>query len=425
MTLSLSPAAARAIERLEEAGFEAYAVGGAVRDFLLGADCQDTDLTTNATLLQIEHIFRDCKITRYKKGHTLGIVLNHTYLEISSFDGNTLLEDLANRDFTINAMAYHPSKGIIDPYDGRKALQDGRIQTIKEPLEVITKDPIRILRAIRFAGALGFTLDSRLKDCILAYCDLLKRVCPKRYRKEIDSILLLDKPSIVLREYLPVFGVVFPALKKTQGFLQHTRWHHLDVFEHILCVVDTVRPILILRLAALFHDIEKPQCFTMDEEGVGHFYQHYALSAQTAKAYMTQLGYSEELIGRVYRLVYYHDRQIPLNQKGILHFLHDFKDKDLSYLFELKRADICGQNPELLYRLQDIDRLAELTAEVLAKKEAFTIHQLNIQGNQLKSLGFAGEEIGDTLNEMLELVMDNRLDNSLPALIEYAKNRKR
>lgn len=140
---------------------------------------------------------------------------------------------------------------------------------------------------------------------------------------------------------------------------------------------------------------------------------------------MTQLGYSEELIGRVYRLVYYHDRQIPLNQKGILHFLHDFKDKDLSYLFELKRADICGQNPELLYRLQDIDRLAELTAEVLAKKEAFTIHQLNIQGNQLKSLGFAGEEIGDTLNEMLELVMDNRLDNSLPALIEYAKNRKR
>ncbi len=425
MVVELNPVVVKAMSLLEAEGFEVYVVGGAIRDYYLGITCQDIDLTTNASLSQIEEVFKDYKIKRYKKGHTLGVVLNQSYLEISSFDGASLVEDLSNRDFSINAMAYHPSKGFIDLYHGQRDLKEKRLKTIKDPLEVLSKDPIRILRAIRFSGSLGFEIDAPLKGCILQNFELLKNVSKERCSKELNIILTSNQPSKLIREYLDVFSMIFPPLKKTYKFEQKTKWHHLDVLEHILTVLDSTKPNLVLRMAALFHDMEKPKCFTKDDKGIGHFYNHFAVSAETARTILKKMRYSEEFINRVYRLVYYHDRQIALNKRSVLRFLHDFGDKDLDLYFDLKRADIQGQNPDLLYRLAEVDQLEQYTKGILLEQNTFSVKHLNIKGNQLQTLGFQKEDIQNALEELLYLVMDGKIENTTMALIEYARKLKR
>lgn len=424
MELKLCPAVRKAMELIENHGYEVYVVGGAIRDYLLGRPYKDLDLATNASLSELKVIFKEYKIIEYKKGHTLGIVMDSEYTEVSAYTGYCIAEDLKNRDFSINSMAYHPLKGLLDPYGGRKDLKDKVLKTVRSPAFVMKEDPVRLLRAIRFHAVYGFSVESGLNRILLTEYAELQRVNPERLAKEIEYIFLTERPSGFIRTYFGVFSTVFPPLKATYSFQQHSKWHHLDVFEHIMAVMDATKPNLVLRYAAFFHDIEKPATFTLDQSGIGHFYNHYIHSAETAQRELSRLKYPKEFIRRVYTLVLYHDRPLEKNRRVILRFLHDFKTADLDLYFNLKKADILAQNPDLRYRLSEMEEIEVLTGRLL-DESVFTVNQLDIRGTQLKKLGFESEEIKNMLEELLELVMDGRLPNEKERLINYAMERRR
>ena len=369
MEIKLNKETIKAIDILEGHGYLAYVVGGYVRDSILNVKPNDIDLVTDATLDEVRFLFSEYKIVDYKRNSlTLGVIVDGMYLEISTFDGKNLEEDLLNRDFRINAIAYSITKGIIDPLNGISDIESKIIRTCKDPIVSICKSPIRIIRAISFSINKGFKIDKELKEVILTRTDLLNTVDFKRLKKFIDGVMLSKKPSLIIEEYFEVFSVIFPSLKATYKFDQHSKWHNLDVFEHSMKVLDFTSPILILRLAAFFHDIEKPKCFTIDEYGEGHFYNHYIDSAETAKEALKKFNYSNDIINRVYKLILFHDRRLEERDIVLKRFLKDFGTNDLDLYFELKKCDCLGQNPALYNRLEILDRIRDRTI-ALSKEE--------------------------------------------------------
>ncbi len=368
MQLKLNNETLYAINALEEKGYLAYVVGDFVRDSLLNQTPNDMDIVTDATLAEIRNLFSEYKIVDYKKKSlSLGVIINNFYIEISTFNGSTLEDDLLNRDFTINAIAYSPSKGIIDPLDGIKDLENKIIKTPKAPIVSICSSPIRILRAIYLSVKKGFKIDSELNEVINTRAGLLNNENPTRFKKFLDFVLESKKPSLIIEMYFNVFSVIFPSLKAIYKFEQHSKWHHLDVLNHTLAVLDFTTNNIVLRYAALFHDVEKPQCFTLDEYGEGHFYNHYIYSAETAKYELLRLNYSKDFVNRVYNLILYHDRRLENRDIVIKRFLKDFGTKDLDLYFELKKCDCLGQNPKYYNRLEELDLIKERAFE-LAKE---------------------------------------------------------
>lgn len=368
MDIKLNKETLFVISTLERRGYLAYVVGDFVRDSLLNVIPNDMDIVTDATLSEVRNLFSEYKIVDYKKKTlSLGVIINNFYIEISTFDGKCIEEDLINRDFTINAIAYSPSTGIIDPLDGIKDLENKIIKTPKDPIVSICSSPLRILKAIELSIKKGFKIDSELNEVILSRASLLENEKPTRFKKFLDFVFESKKPSIIIETYFNVFCVIFPSLKATYKFDQHSRWHHLDVLSHILAVLDFTTNNLVLRYAAFFHDIEKPQCFSIDELGEGHFYNHYIYSAETAKYELMRLNYSKDFINRVYNLVLYHDRRLENKDIIIKRFLRDFGINDLELYFELKKCDCLGQNPKYYNRIDELDLIKERALE-LAKE---------------------------------------------------------
>lgn len=423
MLLKLSNQALKALDILQQNGYEAYFVGGVVRDYFLGIESTDIDIATNASIENIVKVFDKYKIIRYKKGKTVGVIIEHKYFEISTYDGNDIITDLSNRDFKVNAMAYHPLKGLLDPFGGIEEIKNKMLSTIKKPDEVINKDAIRILRAIRFECCLGFTIEADFLMAMRKNKELLSLLNKERLVKEINYILLSSHPGTYIQKYADIFFQIWPRLSLTYGFDQHTKWHHLDVFNHIMSVVDNVKPNLVLRLAALFHDIEKPMTFSLDSFGNGHFYEHYIYSAKTAKNILTDFKYNKKIIDRVYNLILYHDRPLEANKKCILRFLHDFKANDLDLYFDLKRADIKSQNPNLIGRLEQIDKIESYTYELLASDAVYSLKQLKISGDDLKKLGIEKENIAKLLDELLNLVIEEKLENNYQELLKFCEQK--
>ncbi len=371
MEIKLNNETLKAINILESHSYIAYVIGDYVRDSLLNIEPKNIDLVTDATLEEVRFLFNEYKIVDYKKNSlTLGIIINNVYIEISTFDGRNLNEDIDNRDFTINSIAYSPRKGIIDPLNGIKDLNDGIIRTNKDPIVSIPLSPIRIIKAISFSLNKGFTIDKDLNDVILSRADLLNSINPQKFKKFLDGVMLSKKPSLIIEKYFNIFATIFPSLRATYKFDQHSKWHHLDVFSHIMAVLDFTTPNLILRYAAFFHDIEKPKCFSIDECGEGHFYNHYIDSAETAVNELTKINYSNDIITRVERLVYFHDRRLEPREVVIKRFLHDFGTEDLDLLFELKKCDCLAQNPKMYDRMEDLDKIKELTYKMLEEMKA-------------------------------------------------------
>lgn len=369
MKIKITSSMSFVLKTLESNGYDAYIVGGYIRDSIIGDTSKsDVDILTCAKIEEIKLIFKDYKIVEYKHNKkTVGVVIDKAYFEISSYDGETLRDNLENRDFTMNSIIYNPNVGILDYFGGIEDINNKKIRTIKDPLITLCYNPIRILRAIRFEIELGFEVDSALYEEINHNSNLLNSESSKRYKKYFEQIIMLTKPSIYIRKYFNVFCTIIPALKDTYHFEQHSKWHNLDVFEHIMRVLDFTKPILILRLAAFFHDIEKPKCFTMDETGEGHFYNHYIDSAETAKFELMRFGYSNDIVNRVYNLVLFHDRRLEKREIVLDRFLKDFGTKDIDLYFDLKKADCLGQNPDLYYRIKEIDEIKEMTYKLIEK----------------------------------------------------------
>ena len=429
---------------LNTSGYKSYAVGGCVRDSLLNKTPKDWDITTNALPDEVVNIFQSNghKVipTGLKHG-TVTIVLNSEHYEVTTYridqdytDGrhpdkveftNNLVEDLKRRDFTINAMAYNNIDGLIDPFHGLNYLADEIISCVGNPNERFQEDGLRILRAIRFASQLNFEIDLDTSEAIYQNRKLLKNISKERIREELNKILLSNKPSKGFKSLagLGLLDYTIPELKDCIGFNQHNPNHDKHVFNHIMSVLDNTESDLVLRLAALFHDIGKPPTFSIGNDGIGHFYSHHLRSSDIAEEIMKRLKYDNKTIEQVSILVREHmSRYEKLRVKNTKKFINRVGIENLDRLFKLQIADIQGST-----KRDDINNIIELKKEVervLNEKQPLTLKDLEVNGYDLIQIGIPkGKQIGEILNELLEIVLEQPEFNQKQKLIEFMKSR--
>ena len=414
------------IDSLEEKGHEAYIVGGSVRDMLLGKRPKDYDITTDAFPEQIEYIFFNFKTINVGKEYgTIIISQEEGDVEVTTFrqdgryiDGrrpewvsfsSNIIDDLSRRDFTINAMAYNKKTGIIDSYNGRGDLGNKIIRTVGNPYERFSEDYLRILRAVRLSTQLNFKIEEETFNAGKKYGLGISRVSMERITKELFKILLSKTPSkgIRLLEEIGVLNIIIPEIVPTIGFEQKNPHHRLDLYNHILCVLDNTPPIIQVRLAALFHDIGKPKTLIIDEDGIGHFYSHDKLGAEMSKKALERFKCSNELIGKVYVLVKEHmNHHVNFKEKGLKRLIRRVGEDEILNLIDLQKADIKCSNKDA-----SIDHIIERESKIesiLKKEEPYEVNQMNINGKDLIDLGFKeGELIGEILEYLLEKVMED------------------
>lgn len=421
------PQIASALELLEKAGFEAVVVGGAVRDFFLDRKPHDFDLATNATVEQMSKVFKDFKVieTGIKHG-TLTIHIDHFPIEITSYRGqtNTLKEDLYLRDFTFNSMALDGNYNLYDFYGGKNDLDNKIVRCNNE--NTFINDPLRILRVIRQAAKYGFTIDSNTKELMERDAHLLSNVSKERISSELSQILVSNNPQDSIIENINIFLEVIPELKDLIGFNQNNPHHIYDVFDHTMKVLENTPPNLEIRLAALFHDIGKPKCYSEDEEGVGHFYGHDEASTEMARTILKRLKYDNKTIENVCKLIEFHDYPIYDNEKSLKKLLNKFNNNDLiDALFILKGADILGQNLNYKNNFQELKNANETIKKIIREKEScFTLKQLKVNGKDLLNIGIKdGKLIGQCLNQLLSDVIEGKVENKKQALLEHIKKK--
>ena len=427
------------IDRLIQEGYEAYIVGGSIRDMLLGKVPNDYDIATDATPDRIKDIFSDFKMVDIgKRFGTIMVIHREGEVEITTFrrDGeyvngrrpegvffsNSIEEDLARRDFTINAIAYNEEYGMIDPYSGRTDLQNRIIRTVGCPKKRFAEDYLRILRAVRFSTQLGFTIDGNTYEACKEYREGILKVSMERIVDEFFKIILSKIPSkgIKLLEDIGILKMLLPEIIPTIGFKQKNPHHTMDVYNHTLCVLDNTPPIIHVRLAALFHDIGKPHTLTLDQDGVGHFYDHEKVGAAISRKILRRFKVSNDLINRVYMLVREHmNHHSKFGEKGIKRLIRRVGKEEIFHLLVLQKADITCSN-EKASIAHILDREAKIRS-ILNEREAFDINQLDITGDDLMRLGFKeGPIIGRILEYLLELVMQNPKLNYNKILTEKA-----
>ena len=424
------------IQLLEKAGFRCYAVGGCVRDSVLELQPQDYDLCTNATPEQIIEVFRQYpQVHNGAKHGTIGVILEDNIYEITTFrtEGSytdsrhpdwvsfvsTVEEDLARRDFTVNAMAYSPRSGIVDPWGGRRDLEGRTLRTVGDPTARFTEDPLRILRGVRFAVRYHLLPEKSTESAMRALAPLMENLAKERVFSELCKLLPLITKADLLR-YKDIFIQIIPELAPTVDFQQHNRHHIHDVFTHTACVVENTPQDAALRWAALLHDIGKPATFTRDEEGQGHFYGHAEESARLAEDILRRLKAPNSLREQVVFLVKNHMTTLIPDKKFLRRRLGQYTEDGLRKLIALQKADCTGkpetdQDPEFAW-------IESLIDEILEENACLQIKDLAINGNDLLQLGYeAGPHIGKCMAYLLEQVQQETLPNSEDALLPAAR----
>ncbi len=428
-----------ALRKLSENGFEAYIVGGCVRDSLMGEKPKDYDITTSAEPEEVKKVFRRFRVieTGIKHG-TVTVLVSGIPLEITTFriDSDyadnrhpenvtftkSLEEDTARRDFTMNAVAYNDKTGISDFHGGQKDIENKIIRCVGNADKRFCEDALRIMRAIRFSSVLGFEIEKETKDAIFRNKELLKNISHERIAGELVKLLCGKNVKNILIEYIDVLGVVIPELLAMKGFDQKNPHHIYDVLTHTAAAVENIDPEPVLRLTALFHDIGKPRCFS-EKDGIGHFYGHAKLSEEITFNVMTRLKFDNVTKSTVTKLVKIHDVQIEEKESAVKRFLGKNSPEIFFMLLKMKRADTLSQNPEVLSRLEYLDRLEKLANEILDSEECFSLKDLEINGNDLISLGIKpGKNIGKILNELLDGVISGNITNEKKELLNAAEN---
>ena len=438
------PADVRTVwQQLRECGYEAWLVGGCVRDAMLGNQPNDYDITTNARPEEVAKAFADVP-----DGHVIATGLRHgtvtaalrgTSVEITTYridgaysDGrrpdsvtfaDSIEDDLSRRDFTVNAMAYAPAwegeeARFLDPFGGADDLRQGVIRCVGQPEKRFGEDALRILRALRFASTLGFSVDRRTEEAIHHLRPQLKQLARERITAELSSLLCGRDAAHVLREYTDVIMEVLPPLAPMIGCAQDNPYHVYDVWEHTLHVVAAVPPVRTLRLAALLHDAGKPRCKSIDSNGVGHFYGHAAESAAIAdEVFGHWLRTDKKTAFRVTELVKFHDEPL-LPERRVMHRRLIRHGEDcLRQLIALQRADIQGQAPGYLNRLETLDEAENLLDELIRENSCLRICDLALRGGDLIAMGIPqGKQLGTLLQQLLDEVCAGSLTNTPEAL---------
>ncbi|MDO5472569.1 MAG: HD domain-containing protein [Akkermansia sp.] len=427
------------IRELEKKGYEAYVVGGCVRDSLMSIEPKDWDVCTNATPQEVLRVFRRQPVIKTGLKHgTVTVMSDRKPIEVTTFriDGeytdnrhpdqvvfvSRVEEDLARRDFTINAMAYNPTRGLVDAFGGRDDLAEGLIRCVGEPDERFNEDGLRIMRALRFASRFDFSIERETAFSIRRNRHLLENVSVERIFKELKGILVGKGVLSMLLAFPDVLAVIIPELAPTLGFKQHNPHHRYDVWTHTAYAVQAAPADETLRLTMLLHDIAKPSCFSQGADGTGHFYKHPLLSADMAHTILTRLKSDNATLNRVVTLVREHDNNFPSSRGGMRRFIGRLGEDVVDQLFDVKRADIAAQSEHKLQQKQAALRQAALLIdELMDEGHAFTIKDLHINGRALIALGVPpGPQIGNILNTLLGEVQDDKLANTEPELTRRA-----
>lgn len=428
------------IHMLQDAGYKAYIVGGCVRDSIMNRTPHDWDICTSARPKQIIKIFKDYHIIETGLQHgTVTVVIDNEPYECTSFriDGkysdnrrpdnvtfvDDLIEDLQRRDFTINAIAYNDEEGIIDPFDGMGDIKRGIVQCVGNAAARFNEDALRILRAIRFAAQLDFVIEDKTSSELCRQCNSLVNISAERITSEFNKIVISNRFAGMLVEYLYVFAQFIPELKDIFEFPQNNPHHMHDVFVHTFCTVAQCKNDLILRLAALFHDIGKPHSYQDGADGIRHFIGHNIVGADMTDEIMKRLKYDNNTHNSVVQLVLYHDSSFVTTPAAVKRWLNKVGNVQLKRLIDLRRADIKGQKfPYDTEKMTQIDNFSKTLDRVLEEQSCFSLKDLAINGNSLIAIGYVpGKELGKALSTLLTMVIDGVLPNDKEILLQEAK----
>ena len=442
MTINIPENPRFLMELLMYAGYEAYVVGGCVRDSFIGKTPHDWDICTNALPEQMYNVFRNMHVIDTGLQHgTLTVMLDKEAYEITTYrkDGDysdhrhpdsvefvgNLAEDLSRRDFTVNAMAADVDGNIVDLFDGESDLKNGILRCVGNPDERFQEDALRILRALRFVSRFGFVVDNKTEKTMLKDKGLLREVSAERVAKELSEILMGDNCILPLRSCYEILAVWIPEITLTVNFWQYNQHHYLDVWGHTITAIANSPKDLYIRLALLYHDLGKPKCFSVDD-GVGHFYGHAEVSKEIAEKSLRNLKFDNRTIGVVTQLVEAHDRTIEPRKPVIRRCLNKFGKEQFMRLVYVKEADKSAQMRVRGEQPFSTGKIIALVDEIEAQKDCFTLKNLAVNGNDLIALGIpTGKTIGQILNQLLEMVMEGTIENNQSELLLWVKDQMR
>lgn len=430
------------IDVIEKAGFEAYAVGGCVRDAILGRQPDDWDITTSAMPEDIKSLFRRTIDTGIKHG-TVTVMIKKKGYEITTYrvdgayaDGRhpdsvtftaSLAEDLSRRDFTVNAMAYNPGEGLVDRFGGMNDIENKIIRAVGDPMERFGEDALRILRGVRFCAQLGFKLDGQTAEATRALAPTLERISRERIRNELEKLILSDRPDMLRDAYrLGITAVILPEFDRMMETEQNTKYHIYNVGEHTLAVMLGVEPDRILRWAALLHDVGKPDRKTTNENGVDSFKGHAIAGEVKARTILRGLRLDNKTIDVVTRLIGAHmDRPVKneFSPELVRRSVNKIGKDIYPMYLKLMRADINAKNPEYAGReREELAYMEQIFDEILSKGECTSTDELAISGKDLVALGIEpGRRIGIILEDLLNMVLQDPQLNDRDILIDIVK----
>lgn len=439
MIIELPEKVKHIITTIENAGYEAYAVGGCVRDSILGRVPDDWDITTSAKPEQVKELFRRTLDTGIKHG-TVTVMLDKEGFEVTTYriDGeyedsrhpknviftSNLVEDLKRRDFTINAMAYSDRAGLMDVFGGIEDIKKGVIRCVGNPEERFGEDALRIMRAVRFSAQLGYSIEQKTTEAIRKLAPNLANISAERIQTELIKLLVSAHPDYLrICCETGIMEIILPEFQRCMETGQNNPHHCYSVGEHSLQALRHVERDKVLRLTMLFHDIGKPQTKTTDEQGIDHFHGHAAVSERITKNVLRRLKFDNDTLYKVSKLVFYHDYDVEASARGVRRAVNKIGEDIFPYLFAVKRADALAQSDykrqEKLDKLEEIQRIYE---QVVDAGECVSLKTLAVTGSDLMDIGMKpGKELGEMLHKLLAIVLENPEKNTKEELLKLAR----
>lgn len=428
------------IDTIMEAGYEAYAVGGCIRDSILGREPDDWDITTSASPYQVKELFPRTLDTGLKHG-TVTVMMDKEGFEVTTYridgeyeDGrhpkevtftSNLIEDLKRRDFTINAMAYNEKNGLIDVFEGMEDIQRKVIRCVGSPMERFTEDALRMMRAVRFSAQLGYEIEDKTAEAIKALAPNLSKISAERIQVELVKLVTSPNPDFLKIAYeTGITAVILPEFDVCMETMQNNPHHCYSVGEHTLKAMKAVSPDKYLRLALLFHDIGKPAKKITDEKGIDHFYGHPVLSEEMTGQILHRLKFDNDTIYTVKKLVLYHDYETEQTPKSVRRAMMKIGEDIFPLLFEVKYGDIAAQSEyKREKKLEKLQTVKEIYETVIKQQQCVSLKTLAVTGRDLMEQTdmVPGKELGEMLKELLELVVEEPSLNEKEVLLSKAR----
>ena len=442
MRITIPENAKLILDTMHQAGFEAYIVGGCVRDALLGRVPEDWDITTNALPQDTKKLFKRTIDTGIEHG-TVTVMMGKEGYEVTTYriDGvyedsrhpkevtftRDLFEDMKRRDFTINAMAYNEEEGLIDKFDGKKDLENRIIRCVGNARERFSEDALRIMRAVRFAAQLDYEIEEETREAIKELAPTLSKISAERVQTELVKLLLSPHPEKIKMAYeLGITAVILPEFDRCMETPQENIHHMYNVGDHTVEALKNVRSDRVLRLTMLMHDMGKPDTMEIDDEGITHFYDHDLVSAEIAKNIFRRLKFDRDTMDRVCNMVTYHDYRFPPKASSVRRAMARIGEEDFPLIFEIRYADTMAQSEyQREDKLQTIEDCKAVYQEILDNRDCVNLKDLAVKGKDLIEAGITpGKMLGNILNAMLMDVIEHPEHNTKEYLLEPERLRE-